>query len=108
MLHAPTGWSTREVIKKRVRVEWTIVHPGNCGINDLVKRGDDFVGVVVRRISVDDDAEVSTRFVEFEFVKKSNFDGRVDEAVVIVGVELEIRRRQHRRNVPFAGESTKE
>ena len=52
--------------------------------------GDDFVGVVVGGVGVDDDAEVGSGLVEIGFPEIADFYGRVDEAVVIVRVEIEI------------------
>ena len=87
VLHASAGRAAREVIEEHVGVEGTIVHPTGGGGDDLVESGDDFVHVVVGGIGVDDDAEVAACLVEVGFLEVANLNGRIDQAVVIVGAE---------------------
>ena len=88
MLHAATGGAAREVIEEHVGVEGTVVHPsGGCGDN-LVQGGDDLFHVVVGRVGVDDYAEVATGFVEIGLLEIADLDGRIDQAVVVRGVEV--------------------
>src|SRR5262249_38680526 len=46
MLHATSRRPAREMVEERVCVEGTIVHPGNCGGDDLAHRRDHLVGIV--------------------------------------------------------------
>ena len=88
VLHTTSSRPSREVIEKRVSVEWSIVHPTRSGGDNPVQRRDNLRHIVVGGVGVDDHAEVATGFVEVGFLKSADFDRRVDEAVIVRGVEL--------------------
>src|SRR5690348_6855252 len=67
VLHAASRWTAREMIEERVSVEGPVIHPGDGGGYDFVKVGNDFFGIVVGEIGINDDAEVGAGFVEIFF-----------------------------------------
>src|SRR5579862_5901146 len=102
VLHSASRRAAGKVVEKRVAVEGTVVHPAGRGGDDLVQRSDNFIGVVVGRIGVNDDAKVGAGLIEIFFLELADFDGRVDELVVVVGMEFEIGGRQRHRSAPLA------
>ena len=101
VFHAAAPGTSREVIKESVGVERTVIHPGGGRSDNLVQSGDDLRHVVVRGIGIDDHAEVTAGLVEAGFLEISDLNGRVDQAVIVGGVQLFDRGRcQGRGNAP--------
>src|SRR5208282_5266909 len=88
VLHAAATRAAGKVIEERVSIVGAVVHPTSRSGDNFVQRGDEFFHVVVGGIGVDDDAIVAAGLVEIGFGEVADFDGRINQAVVIRGREV--------------------
>ena len=100
VLHASAAGAAREMEEESVGIERTIVHPRHRRGDDPVQGRDDQCGIVVGWIRVDDHTEVPAGFVEVCLLEFAEFEGRVDESIVVFREVGVIRRQQWCRDVP--------
>src|SRR5215469_1261554 len=90
MLHTATSRSIGEVIDKGVGMEGAVVHPRGFDAHDAFNRGSDLVENAVRVggssgiIRVENDAVFAAVGSDVTFLELTHFDGRIDQAVVVV------------------------
>src|SRR3982074_485739 len=88
MLHAAIAAILREMKQEEVVLERTVLHPGGFGMHDFSERVGEAREIGEVRSGMNHDAIVAAILGESRFLKLAEFDGRVDESVIVWGLEL--------------------
>src|ERR1700723_2222836 len=96
MLHAAARRSMGEMIEEHIVIEGTIAHPTGCCGHDFAQHGDDLIHIVVGGFGVNHNAIMSAALVEIRLFKRSHFNRRVDQTIIIPGADSSILRQSER------------
>ena len=83
MLHASSPRTSREMVKKKIAFERTIVHPTRGRSNDAAHVGNDLLQIVVRPFRVNHDTIVPSALAEVCFLKRTCLHWRINEFIVV-------------------------
>src|SRR5882672_4025186 len=102
VLHAAVAAIRREVEEEKVVLERTVLHPSGLGVYDFAESVGEAGQVTKIGGGVDYDAVMAAVFDESRFLELAEFDGRVDEGVVVGGLKVSLVAWERRRHVPAA------
>src|SRR5438067_11146744 len=83
VLHTSAAGGSRDMIDEKIGVERAVIHPSGFRGNNAADYASDLLQVVVCGIGVDQDAIVASRIVEISFVESSDFQGSIDQTIVV-------------------------
>src|SRR5882672_7691952 len=104
VLHAAVAAIRREVEEEKVVLERTVLHPSGLGVYDFAESVGEAGQVTKIGGGVDYDAVMAAVFDESRFLELAEFDGRVDEGVVVGGLKVSLAAWERRRHVPAGGD----
>src|SRR5882762_6333295 len=102
MLHPAIAAILGKMEQEEVVLERAVLHPGGLGVHDFAKGVGEAREIAEVRSCVNHDAVMSAILGERRFLELAEFDGRIDEGVVVWGLEFILFLWKRRRYMPTA------
>src|SRR5882724_1445079 len=104
VLHAAVTTILWEMEEKEVVLERAVLHPGGLSVNDLPERVGEAGQITEIGGGMDHDTVMAAILDERRFLELAEFDGRIDEGVVVWGLEFILFLWKRRRYMPTVGD----